>query len=380
MKWRIQLAEIEIGDEEKRAIAKVLDSKWLTMGERTLEFEKLFAKEHGVKYAVAVSSCTAALHLALRAAGVGAGDEVICPSMTFVASSNAALYLGATPIFADIVSLENPTISPDDISRKITPRTKAIVAMHYGGYPCEIEKISRIAKRHSIALIEDAAHAPMVRCGRKMLGTFGDAGCFSFYANKNMTTAEGGMIITNDGRIAEEAQRNRSHGLSHLARERFTAGTVGYDVVDLGYNYRIDEIRSAIGIVQLKRLKKAKPARKRAVEQYQKLLKDIPNLTIPFNRYKGDSAFHLFGVILGFMAPNRDRVIEKMSAAGVQTSNHYTPVHLFKYYRKQLGTHERTLLLTEEYGRRQITLPLYNGMKKKDVKYVVDSLKKALRG
>jgi dTDP-4-amino-4,6-dideoxygalactose transaminase len=299
--------------------------------------------------------------------------------MTFVASSNAALYLGATPVFAEIISLENPTISPADISRRINSRTKAIIAMHYGGYPCEIEEIARIARKHSVTLIEDAAHAPMVKCNGKMLGTFGDAGCFSFYANKNMTTAEGGMIITDDAKIAEQAQRNRSHGISHLAHERFTAGTVGYNVVDLGYNYRIDEIRSAIGIIQLRRLKKAKSARKKAVEQYQRMLKDIPNVIIPFVRYKGDSAYHLFGVVLGSKSGRRNRIIEEMRAARVQVSNHYTPVHLFEYYRRRFRAHKGMLPVTEEYGRNQITLPLYNGIKEEDIEYVVFSLEKAIR-
>ena len=379
MKWRIHLAEIEIGDDEKKAIAEVIDSKWLTMGGRTLEFERLFAKSHGAKYAVATSSCTAALHLALKSSGIGSGDEVICPSMTFVASSNAVLYLGAKPVFADIVSLENPVISPLDIRRKITSRTKAIIVMHYGGYPCEIEEIAGIAKKHSLFLIEDAAHAPLVKRSGKYLGTFGDVGCFSFYANKNITTAEGGMLITNNRRIAEQAQRNRSHGISHLAHERFTAGTVGYDVVDLGFNYRIDEIRSAMGIVQLKRVKKAKANRKRAVEYYKNLLKDFSNLIIPFYRYKGDSAYHLFGVVLGHSAGNRDKVIRYIHADRVQVSNHYAPVHLFNYYKKKLGTSKGMLPVTEEYGSRQVTLPLYNAISEKDIEEVVISLQKALK-
>jgi dTDP-4-amino-4,6-dideoxygalactose transaminase len=379
MEWKVRLAEIDIGDKEKRAISRVIDSQWLTMGERTLEFERLFAEIHNAKYAVAVSSCTAALHLALKAVGVGSGDEVICPSMTFVASSNAALYLGAVPVFADIISLDNPTISPDDIRQKISPRTKAIVVMHYGGYSCEIESVMHIAQEHSIPVIEDAAHSPAVKRGKKFLGTFGKAGCFSFYANKNITTAEGGMIITDDKAIAQEASRNRSHGISHLAHERFTAGTVGYDVSDLGYNYRIDEIRAAMGIVQLGKLKRGNLQRRKIVNNYLKLLCEEERLIVPFSDKEGESAYHLLGIVLNGKGLNRDAVIAKMREKRVQVSNHYPPVHLFSYYRKRFGMRKGLLPVTEEFGRRQITLPLYAGMTESDVNYVADSVRKAIR-
>ncbi len=378
MEWKVRLADIDVGDEEKEAIARVLDDKWLTMGERTVEFERLFADAHGAGYAVAVSSCTAALHLTLQAVGVGPGDEVICPSMSFIASSNAILYPGATPVFADITSLENPNISPEDISRKISSRTKAIVVMHYGGYPCEIEEILDIAKKHSLAVIEDAAHAPVVRRGAKMLGTFGKAGCFSFYANKNITTAEGGMIITDDADIAERVTRNRCHGLSKLAHERFTAGTVGYDVVDLGYNYRIDEIRAAMGIVQLGKLQRNLAKRREIVRRYIEILDGTEGLVIPFAGYEGDSAYHLFGIVLEGENVSRERVINKMTEGGIQVSNHYTPVHLFSYYRKRFGTGEGFLAVTERFGRRQITLPLYPGLSESDVEYVANSLINAI--
>ena len=377
MEWKVHLADIDLGEEEKAAVAEVLDSKWLTMGERTKEFERLFAEKHGAKHAVAVSSCTAALHLALQAAGVGPGDEVICPSMTFVASSNTILYLGAKPVFADIISIDTPTISPAEIEKKISAQTKAIVMMHYGGYPCEINDIMSIAGERSIPVIEDAAHAPMVEHRGKMLGTYGIAGCHSFYANKNITTAEGGMVTTDDPRIAERIGMNRCHGISHLAHERYTAGTVGYDVVDLGYNYRIDEIRAAIGIVQLARYEKSRHTRRDAVLKYVEYLDGIDGITVPFARYVGNSAYHIFGVVL---SPDisRQSVIESMRSDGVQVSNHYTPVHLFSYYRERFGSGEGDLPVTEEYGRRQLTLPLYSGMSLSDVEYVSKSLINAL--
>ncbi len=378
MDWKIHLAEIDLGDEEKDAISRVLDDKWLTMGDRTVEFERLFAEAHGAKYAVAVSSCTAALHLSLQAVGIGPGDEVLCPSMTFVAPANVILYLSATPVFADITSLEEPTISPDEIRRRISPKTKAIIVTHYGGYPSRIDEIVRIADEHSLAVIEDTAHAPVVRLGEKMLGTFGNTGCFSFYANKNITTAEGGMLITDDPEIAEKARQNRCHGLSKLAHERFTAGTVGYDVVDLGFNYRIDELRAAMGIVQLGRLKQNKPKREKAVRRYIELLDGIDSLVIPFSRYEGDSAYHLFGVVLKGEGVSRDEIINHMREKRVQVSNHYTPIHLFSYYRKRFGTSEGLLPVTEEYGSRQVTLPLYPGLSDSDIEYVADSLKAAI--
>ncbi len=377
MEWKVHLAEPDLGDDELEAIASVLKSGWLTMGERTAEFERRFAEAHGARYAVAVSSCTAALHLALQAAGLGPGDEVICPSMTFVATSNAIIYTGATPVFAEIISLENPTISPDDIKRRITSDTKAVVVMHYAGYPCEIEKIVEIAREHSLIVIEDAAHAPLVRHSDRMLGTFGSSGCFSFYANKNMTTAEGGMAITDDPDMARRMARGRCHGISHLARERFTAGTVGYDVVDLGYNYRIDEIRAAIGIVQLDKVRRNHERRKEIVRKYLQLLEGAESLTVPFAKHTGDSAYHLFCVLLDIDRISRENVIEKLRQQGVQTSNHYKPVHLFSFSRKRFGTAEGLLPVTEEFGRRQITLPLYPGMSEEDVAYIVSVLKSA---
>ena len=249
--WKIPLCEMSLGQRESEAIQKVLSSGWLTMGEITHEFEQRFAELVGVKHALAVSSCTAALHLANQVLGIGPGDEVICPALTFVATANAIVYVGARPVFADIESFDNFSISAEDIEAKITDKTKAILVVHYAGYPCDMDQITDVAKRYQLRIIEDCAHAPGASYHGKPCGSIGDLGCFSFFSTKNMTTAEGGMLTTNDEQLAERLRIMRSHGMTSLTLDRHKGHAFSYDVVELGYNYRMDEIRAALGLVQL---------------------------------------------------------------------------------------------------------------------------------
>ncbi|MBN2075691.1 MAG: DegT/DnrJ/EryC1/StrS family aminotransferase [Dehalococcoidales bacterium] len=376
MVWKIALSDIDLDEQEINAVTDVLESKWLTMGEITQQFETAFKKYLGIKYAFAVSNCTAALHIAHTVLNIKEGDEVICPSLTFIATANSILYTGATPVFSDIMGFDNLNVSPEDIRRKITRKTKAITVVHYGGNPCEMNEILEIAREHNLKVIEDAAHAPGADYKGKKCGTIGDIGCFSFFSNKNMATGEGGMIVTNNDELGEKIRLLRSHGMTTLTLDRHKGHAYSYDVTDLGYNYRIDEMRSALGLVQLKKLEKNNRRRKHIVDEYQRGLKELKEISIPFNLSEGTSSNHIFPVLL--QKGTRDRFMEKLKERGIQTSIHYPPIHLFRYYRDRFGYKQGTLPFTEEIGEKEVTLPLHPIMTDGDVKYIVNSIKEIL--
>ena len=377
MKWKVMLSDIDLGEEEINAVVEVLKSKWLSMGPVTQKFEQEFAKYLGVKYAFAVSSGTAALHIACRVLGIREGDEVIVPSLTFVATANAVLYCGAKPVFADITSLDNFNISPDDIQEKITNKTKAIIVVHYGGYPCDMRAIMEIAEDYKLKVIEDSAHAIGAEYEGQKCGTFGDIGCFSFFANKNLVTGEGGMIVTNDDKLAEKIKIIRSHGMTALTWDRFKGHSYTYDVVDLGYNYRLTEIASALGLIQLKKLDKNNEKRKKIVEEYVKKLKKFSEIHIPFKNFKGKSSYHIFPILL---TENIDRFefMKRLREKGIQTSIHYPPIHLFTYYRRVFGFKEGMLPKTEFVSKHEVTLPLHPLMTKDDVEYIINCITEVL--
>jgi len=376
MAWRIPLADVDFDEEESRAVDEVIRSKWLTMGAVTQRFEMAFSEFTGIEHCIAVSNCTAGLHLAMCALGIGPGDEVIVPSLSFVATSNAVCYVGAKPVFADIVSEKDLTISPASIQSKITPLTKAIIVMHYGGYPCDMPAILEIARAHNLYIIEDAAHALGTSLDDKHMGGWGDIGCFSFFPNKNMTTAEGGMVTTNNAELADKIRLLRSHGMTSLTWDRHAGHAWSYDVVELGYNYRIDEIRAALGVAQLKKIARNNHKRRSLTHTYQELLlKEIPELLIPFLIHRGESSCHIFPVVLP-RGVDRLKVMEKMKQSGIQTSIHYPPIHLFSYYRQ--NGHKQTLVNTETIGAYEITLPLFPGMNPADVGFIVNTLKESL--
>ncbi|MBE9594529.1 MAG: DegT/DnrJ/EryC1/StrS family aminotransferase, partial [Proteobacteria bacterium] len=279
-------SDIDLDEEEIREVVKVLKSKWLSLGPVTQRFEEEFANYLGVKHAFGVASGTAALHIALKVLGIRKGDEVTVPSLTFVATANSVLYCGAKPVFADITSLDDFNISQDDILEKITTKTKAIAIVHYGGYPCNMNAIMEIAEDHNLKIIEDAAHAPGAEYKGKKCGTIGDVGCFSFFANKNLVTGEGGMVVTNDDALAEKIRIMRSHGMTTLTWDRHKGHAHSYDVVDLGFNYRINEIASALGVVQLKKLDENNEKRRKIVERYRKGLEDISGISVPFKDHE----------------------------------------------------------------------------------------------
>lgn len=377
MEWKIPLSDIDLGQDEIDAVVKVLKSKWLSMGAVTQEFEAEFAKYLGVKYAFAVSSGTAALHIAQKVLDIGSTDEVITPSLTFVATGNSILYVRATPVFADITSLDNFNICPEDISRKVTAKTKAVTVVHYGGYPCDMDAIMAIASENGLKVVEDAAHAPGAEYKGKKLGTIGDIGCFSFFANKNLITGEGGVIVTNDEVLADKIRIMRSHGMTTLTWDRHKGHAHSYDVVGLGFNYRIDEIRAAIGLIQLGKLRCSNEKRKHIAEEYKKRLGDIPGISIPFSTFVGKSSYHIFPILLAEKV-NREVFIENLKAGGIQTSIHYPPIHLFTYYRSQFGYNEGLLPVTEKVAAQEVTLPLHPLIKEEDVEYIVSKIEDAL--
>jgi dTDP-4-amino-4,6-dideoxygalactose transaminase len=374
MDWKIPLADIDFGLEEQSAVLDVLKSGWLTMGAVTQDFEKAFAGFIGVKYALAVANGTAALHMACLASGLQAGDEVILPALTFVATANAIRYTGATPVFADVSSLEDPDLSPAQCELLITPRTRAIMVMHYGGYPCDMAEFQRIAKKYNLKIIEDAAHAAGSSLEGKSMGVWGDIGCFSFFSNKNMTTGEGGMVVTNNEELFNRMSRLRSHGMTTLTWDRHKGHAWSYDVVDLGYNYRIDEIRAALGITQLRKLSANNERRRLLSTRYRESLQNAaPDLVIPFNSYRGVSAAHLFTLILPSRV-SRFEFMEYMKSKGIQTSIHYPPIHRFSAYQGYPRTLEGVLHWTEEVGDREVTLPLFPGLSEEDIATVVEAI------
>jgi dTDP-4-amino-4,6-dideoxygalactose transaminase len=379
MEWRVPLSDLDYGPEEEQAALEVIRRRWLTMGAVTQELERSFSDLLQVEHAVAVSNATEALHLACLALEIGPGDEVIVPSLTFVATANAVLYTNAEVRFADIIGADDLNISPAGIERLITPRTRAIVVVHYGGYACRMPEIVEIARRHGVAVIEDAAHAPGASLRGRALGTWGDVGCFSFFSNKNLATGEGGMLVTHRQEIAERARLLRSHGMTTLTWDRHRGHASSYDVVALGYNYRIDEIRSALGLVQLRKLSASSARRKGLTDRYRRALADggarFAGIEMPFANAPGESAHHILPVLLPEGA-GRQTFISSMRESGVQTSIHYPPIHEFSYYRKRYpGV---SLPITEAIAAREVTLPLYPTMRDEDVDAVVTAAAAAL--
>jgi len=377
MKWRYPLSDIDLGREEEQEVLKVLRSRWLSTGPMAERFEKAFSEYLGAGYAVVVSNGTAALHLALLNIGIQEGDEVILPSLTFVATANAVLYVGAKPVFADIVGVDNLNISPDAIENKITKKTKAILVMHYGGYPCDMQSIMDISKKKGLYVIEDAAHAPGTEYFGKKCGILGDIGCFSFFANKNLVTGEGGMVVTKNREWAGRVRGMRSHGMETLSWDKYRGHLSSYDIRRLGYNYRIPEIQSALGLVQLRKMDRNNRKRKRLVEVYREELEGVKGIYLPFAAFKGNLSYHLFPILID-PSLNRNKVMDGLKGFGIQTSVHYPPVHLFSLYRMQFGYKKGMLPKTEEVGLREMTLPLHPRMKIENVKWIAKKLKSVI--
>jgi dTDP-4-amino-4,6-dideoxygalactose transaminase len=376
MEWKIPLSDIDFGPEERAAVDQVLQNRWLTMGAITQEFEQAFATYVGAKYAVAVTNATAALHMACMVAGLGPGDEAIVPSLTFVATANAVRYTGATPVFVDIVGEHDLNISYHSIEKAITEKTCAILVMHYGGYTCDMPSIMELAHERGLKVIEDAAHAVGSELGGVKLGVWGDAGCYSFFSNKNMTTGEGGMIVTNNNEYLQRLHLLRSHGMTSLTWDRHKGHAWSYDVVGLGYNYRIDEIHAALGIVQLEKLTANNERRRHLTQVYWNALQELtPQIVVPFASHVGISAAHLMPILLP-AGINRSAFMESMKSQGIQTSIHYPPIHTFSAFSGCKTKYP--LPNTEDVAAREVTLPLYPAMSDEDALTVVKSIAYAL--
>lgn len=376
MEYNIPLFKLNFDEKEEQAAVDVIRSKWISSGPKCAELEEKFAKMLGAKYAVAVANCTDALHLGMLVVGVKPGDEVIVPSLTFVATANAVRYTGATPVFADIESLEQPTISPASIEKAITEKTTAIAVMHYAGFACDMDAICDIAKRHNLKIVEDACHGPMSEYKGRKLGTIGDVSCYSFFSNKNISTGEGGMLVTNDEDIYNKAKLMRSHGMTTMSYDRAKGHSTSYDVVELGYNYRMDDIRAAIGISQLDKLVPDIEKREKVREKYVKKLSEIKNVIIPFVNYTDVSSSYIFPIVIeGIDATKRDEIRDALAKKGVQTSVHYPAVHRFEIYKSEK---EYTLPITEKYCDTEITLPMYGSLTDDELNYIVESVEKSL--
>ncbi|MBM4345135.1 MAG: DegT/DnrJ/EryC1/StrS family aminotransferase [Deltaproteobacteria bacterium] len=381
--WKVSLCDLRLHPDDHRAVAEALTSNWLTMGPRTQAFEDAFAlalDPVAPPFAFAVSNCTVALHMAYSALDIGPGDEVIVPSLTFVATANAALYTGATVVLCDVAAADDLTLSVDDVLAKITPRTRAVAPVHYAGQPADLRRLVAECQRRGIAVVEDVAHAPLcdalVADGQpRALGTIGDVGCFSFFSNKNMTTGEGGMVTTRDPHIADKLRLLRSHGMTTLTLDRHRGHAYSYDVVALGNNYRMDELRAALGASQLARLPDNNRKRTEVVACYLPLLRRIPGLEVPFadRLPQGRSSPHILPVLLP-AGVDRQRVQQGMKDAGVQTSVHYPPIHTFTLYKDSDRVRADHLPVTEAVAPRLLTLPLYPDLSEAEVQLVCRSL------
>lgn len=374
--WKVQLFKLNYDEHEKQAVNEVLDSAWITMGQKTQDFEDSFSRflGYGCK-CLALSNCTAALHLALLALGVKAGDEVITPSLTFVADQNVTTMVGAKNVLADITSDSDWDMDSDDIEAKITPRTKAIMIVHYAGFACDMERIAAVCKKHNLPLIEDCAHTPGADYKGRPLGTFGDISCFSFFTNKNLSVGEGGMVCTKDEKLLETLRGLRAHGMSVPSFDRFKGRAVTYDVCIPGLNYRIDEMRSALGLVQLAKLEKANESRTNLVHHYYERLDGAKGMSIPFRNFeRGKPNFHIMPIMLED-GIDRIAVIESMKEDGIQTSIHYPALQNFTAYQGKLNPTPKAQYVNEH----ELTLPLYPTMTSEQVDLVCDALIKALK-
>jgi dTDP-4-amino-4,6-dideoxygalactose transaminase len=367
-RWVVPLSDVLVDDELERAAVEVVRSGWWSMGPRVAEFERRFAELCEAKHAFAVANGTAALHLALLAIGCGPGDEILVPSLNFVAAANTITHTGATPVFCDVIGPHDLTVDPADLERAIGRKTRAILVMHYGGHACRMDEILDLASRYGLPVIEDAAHAPAGCFRGRACGTLGAVGCFSFFSNKNLPVGEGGMVVTEDDALAEKIRLFRSHGMTTLTWDRHRGHASSYDVVLHGFNYRLDELRAAIGLVELERVQERNRARGAIVERYRTALDGVAGISMPFATRPEVLATHHLAVIVLPEGRPRHEVQGALAAKGVQTSVHYPPIHKFTAYNEPS---RRALPVTEAVAERLVTLPLFPHMTDSQVSTVI---------
>ena len=375
--YKIPLFDLNFGEEEVLAATETIRSRWISTGPKCAELESMFADMFHVGYAVSVTNCTDALHLCCIVCNLGPGDEVLVPSLTFAASANCIRYVGATPVFCDIVGPEHINIDPEDIRRKITPRTKAIVVVHMAGFPARMDEILSIANEYGLKVIEDACHGPLSEYHGKKLGTLGDCAAFSFFSNKNISTGEGGMFVTNNGEYAERARLLRSHGMTTMSYQRAKGHATAYDIVELGYNYRMDDIRASIGCAQLKKLQADLEKRLRVRARYEANLSKVKGVVVPFAGEKEFASNYVFPTVLtNSTRERRDVIRERIHEAGVQTSVHYPAIHRFSIYKDFCVSLPQTEYVTDN----EITLPMYAALTDEQIDYICEVYDHAING
>lgn len=371
MEYKIPLFKLNFDDKEIQAVSETIRSQWISTGPKCEELEKLFQDMLHVKHAVSLTNCTAALHLACILCDIKEGDEVLCPSLTFSASVNCIRYVGATPVFCDVVGPEHLNIDPKEIERNITKKTKAIIVVHMAGFPAEMDEIMAIAHKYNLKVIEDACHGPLSEYKGKKLGTIGDIGCFSFFSNKNISTGEGGMLVTNNEDMAQKARLLRSHGMTTMSYQRATGHATSYDILELGYNYRMDDIRASIGVVQMKKLPNDLEKRINVRNRYLKQLLKVKGIEVPFaNNTEFVSNYILPIVLINSTQEKRDKIRENLHASGIQTSVHYPAVHKFSIY----SQYKTSLPKTEYIAENEITLPMYGSLTNSEIDFIVETL------
>jgi dTDP-4-amino-4,6-dideoxygalactose transaminase len=377
----IPFSKVDCSGNELKYVKEVIESGWLTTAGKCVEFEKQFASKVGGKYACAVNSATAALHLAAEALGIGPGDKVFVPTMTFTASAEVIRYLGADPVFLD-VEYGTCLVTPEILEKAAqqNPGAKAFVLVHFGGQAADMDGILAVCRRHGIKLIEDAAHAFPTQYAGKMIGSFGDITCFSFYANKTITTGEGGMLVTEDEAIYKRVKTMRLHGINRDIWDRFTAKKANweYDVVAPGFKYNMPDVNAAIGLAQMERADEFREGRQRCAEFYYKHLADVKALDLPICRGPlQDHSWHLFWIVLNEKCPlERNVFIDRMNEAGIGTSVHYKPLHRMTYYKEAYGLKSENYPNAERHWRGVVTLPVYPGLSDGDLAYICETVKK----
>jgi perosamine synthetase len=371
----------EIGEEEIQAVVEVLRSGWLTTGPKTKEFEQNFAAQVGSPYAVALNSCTAALHLALDAVGVREGDEVLVPTMTFAATGEVVTYLKAKPVLVDCRP-DTLTLNVGQLERLITPKTKAIIPVHFAGHPCDMNRLMEIAHRYNLRIIEDAAHAFPASYQGKKIGSFGDITCFSFYATKTMTTGEGGMATTSNPEWADRMRMMSLHGISRDAWKRYTnEGSWSYEILLPGCKYNMTDMAAALGIQQLKKSQQFCEFRQDYARLYKEGLKDIPEIILPTEEAGIHHAWHLFVIQLDLarLRIQRNEFIEILKKYNIGSSVHFIPLHLHPYYRESYGYSPKDFPIASNVFNRIVSLPLYPKMTKANVLEVIEVVREIIK-
>jgi perosamine synthetase len=368
-----------VDDADIQAVVEVLRSDWLTTGPKVAEFEEAFAVRVGAAHAVSFSSGTAALHAAAFAAGLKPGDEAITTPMTFAATANCVLYQGATPVFAD-VSRDTLNLDPEQVAGRITPKTRAILPVDYAGHPADLTPMMDIARSKGLMVIEDACHALGAECGGRRVGSIADMTVFSFHPVKHITTGEGGMVTTNGPQLAETLRRFRNHGISSDARQRQSAGQWHYEMVLLGFNYRLPDIVCGLGIQQLKRLDANLARRREIAAVYTAAFREIPVVIPPVVRAGANPAWHLYPIRLDLekLTADRAQIFRALRAENIGVNVHYIPVHLHPYYRERFGYKGGEFPVAEDNYARLISLPMFHGMSDPDVDDVIRAITKVI--